>query len=727
MDSDATFQWVATCNKRSFYTLGATPMKKLILKSQSIKYSLLCLFWTVVSTLRAQQEPQLDCIQVAANGDVTLQWTPPNDPTGQFDHYEIVYSISPLLTFNSVANNLTPISQNSFTHVTNLSLDNSYYYAVLAWFNDGAGGTLAFSSDTLRTIHLEASDATTDCPNCEGIPLLEWNLPNDDASLWVGWTIEVYIQEPLGTWSLITVLPSDLTEYLHYIYNCTPEQMNFYIRLVSPWGCEFISNEASGTFEDGVFPFTGILSTISINSEDDVELAWQLSLDPDVSGYIVYECTGALTTPINQINDVNTLSYIDLAPPVTPGPFSYSVVAIDACNNPDTAICVTSMYLEVQDYVDCDDGIVMSWSPFISPYFTPTHYVIHKASSVTSDYSSVVFSPIDTVSVLNYYDSDLQYGEYNFYQIESIDTFTGFRSKSNIEGTNVGNYEPPAYLAIESATVLSTELTSITVGVTPTADMFRYELQRFSVSTDSWEEVIVKDTNAALQIPFFDTERATDVFSYQYRVVVTNTCGRTVDTTNVGKTILLQASSDQSRLVNTLSWSRYEEWENGVDHYNIYRRIGDGLPELIDEFSSASSLFFEDDVSEFIDESGDFYYCIEAVERVVGNRAAFTSKSNEVNLTLEPIVWVPNSIVIGGYNPVFYPVISFADVANYRLVIFSRWGDLIFQTTNITEGWDGTMGGKFVQEGVYNYYLSVEDGRGRITDMFGFITVLNYD
>jgi gliding motility-associated-like protein len=98
-----------------------------------------------------------------------------------------------------------------------------------------------------------------------------------------------------------------------------------------------------------------------------------------------------------------------------------------------------------------------------------------------------------------------------------------------------------------------------------------------------------------------------------------------------------------------------------------------------------------------------------------------------VNLTLEPIIWVPNSIVIGGYNPVFYPVISFADVASYRLIVFSRWGDLIFQTTTITDGWDGTMGGKFVQEGVYNYYLSVEDGRGRITDKFGFVTVLNYD
>jgi gliding motility-associated-like protein len=286
----------------------------------------------------------------------------------------------------------------------------------------------------------------------------------------------------------------------------------------------------------------------------------------------------------------------------------------------------------------------------------------------------------------------------------------------------ISAYEPPAYLAIESASVVSPEVTSITVGLTPTADMFRYELQRFSVSTDSWEEVIVKDTNAALQIPFFDTERATDVFSYQYRVVVTNTCGRTVDTTNIGKTILLRATSDQDRLVNTLSWSAYEEWEHGVDHYNIYRRIGEGSPVLIDEFSAGSSLFFEDDVSEFIDESGDFYYCIEAVERVVGNRSAFTSKSNEVNLTLEPIIWV-----LGGYNPVFYPVISFADVANYRLIVFSRWGDLIFQTNNIDEAWDGTMGDMYVQEGVYNYYLSVEDGRGRITDKFGYVIVLNYD
>jgi gliding motility-associated-like protein len=679
-----------------------------------------------VFVLHAQEEPQLDCIQVAVNGDVTLQWTPSNDPTGQFDHYEIIYSISPILTFNSVANDLTPISQNSYTHITNLSLDNSYYYAVLAWFSDGAGGAYAVSSDTLQTIHLEASDATTDCPNCEGIPLLEWNLPGTDPTLWLNWTFEIYIEDPPGTWSLITMVPSNLTEYLHYVYNCDPEQMNFYIRMVSPSGCEFISNEASGTFEDGVFPFSGILSTISFNANDDVELEWQPSLDPDIAGYIIYDCLDSSFPPY-YIDDLNILTYQDLSPTSTDDPVSYKVAAVDVCQNKDTSNCSISMSLNTIEYVDCDDGISMEWDPFISPYFTPTHYIIHRAFSTGSDYSSVVFSSVDTVTTLFYYDETFQYGGYNFYQIESLDTLTGFRSKSNIEGTQVSSYEPPSFFAIESATVIAPDSTEIIVGLSPTAETFRYELQRFSSSTDSWEEIEVKDTNATFRFSFQDTERATDVFSYRYRVIAINTCGRVVDTTNIGKTILLDAASSQDRLVNTISWSAYEEWENGVDHYNIYRRIGEGPLELIDEFSSGSSLFYEDDVSDYIDASGDFIYCIEAIERNDGSREPYSSKSNEVNLTLEPIIWVPNSIVIGGYNPVFYPVISFADVASYRLIVFSRWGDLIFQTTTITDGWDGTMGGKFVQEGVYNYYLSVEDGRGRITDKFGFVTVMNYD
>lgn len=34
-------------------------------------------------------------------------------------------------------------------------------------------------------------------------------------------------------------------------------------------------------------------------------------------------------------------------------------------------------------------------------------------------------------------------------------------------------------------------------------------------------------------------------------------------------------------------------------------------------------------------------------------------------------------------------------------MIFDRWGELIFQSDDISKGWDGTYKGNLVQQGVY--------------------------
>jgi gliding motility-associated-like protein len=148
--------------------------------------------------------------------------------------------------------------------------------------------------------------------------------------------------------------------------------------------------------------------------------------------------------------------------------------------------------------------------------------------------------------------------------------------------------------------------------------------------------------------------------------------------------------------------------------------------ELIQEVGGGASLFYQDDVSELVNTDGDFYYRVEAIESR-DNAAPFTAFSNEVNLNMEPIIWVPNAIVIGGYNDEFKAVISFAGVEEFYLTIFSRWGDMLFETRDVQEGWDAKVDGQPVAEGVYNYYISVKDGRGRAIDQFGTITVLNYE
>jgi gliding motility-associated-like protein len=44
----------------------------------------------------------------------------------------------------------------------------------------------------------------------------------------------------------------------------------------------------------------------------------------------------------------------------------------------------------------------------------------------------------------------------------------------------------------------------------------------------------------------------------------------------------------------------------------------------------------------------------------------------------------------------------------FHLLVFNRWGGLVFETTDPNDGWDGTFSGKPVDPGVYVYYINVE-------------------
>lgn len=79
--------------------------------------------------------------------------------------------------------------------------------------------------------------------------------------------------------------------------------------------------------------------------------------------------------------------------------------------------------------------------------------------------------------------------------------------------------------------------------------------------------------------------------------------------------------------------------------------------------------------------------------------------SDDTTITV-PIVdnfafYVPNAFTPNhdGTNEVFHPRVS--SVATYRFDIFTRTGELIFSTTDLEEGWDGTLNGKLAPMGVY--------------------------
>ena len=66
-----------------------------------------------------------------------------------------------------------------------------------------------------------------------------------------------------------------------------------------------------------------------------------------------------------------------------------------------------------------------------------------------------------------------------------------------------------------------------------------------------------------------------------------------------------------------------------------------------------------------------------------------------------PSIYFPNSFTPNsdGHNDVFKAYGS--NVAEFELLIFNRWGEQVFSSNSIDQGWDGKVGGEMVQQDVY--------------------------
>jgi len=79
---------------------------------------------------------------------------------------------------------------------------------------------------------------------------------------------------------------------------------------------------------------------------------------------------------------------------------------------------------------------------------------------------------------------------------------------------------------------------------------------------------------------------------------------------------------------------------------------------------------------------------------------------------ITPVVYVPNifSPNDDGQNDIFY--VRGQDIRSMHLLIFDRWGEKIFETEDITQGWDGKYKGQDMpsDDYVYNLTITYNDG-----------------
>jgi gliding motility-associated-like protein len=201
---------------------------------------------------------------------------------------------------------------------------------------------------------------------------------------------------------------------------------------------------------------------------------------------------------------------------------------------------------------------------------------------------------------------------------------------------------------------------------------------------------------------------------YWYRMNVTDSCQHTSDYSNIGKSIFLKV--DNTQLSPQLTWTAYHEWAKGIETYELQIQK-DG------EFHNLQSFNFS--TFNYIDSTtkiNETEYCYRIV--AYQSNSDVVSVSNVVCIPTEFHIFAPNSFTPNGdgTNDIFKAIGTY--ILDYQLIIYDRWGTKLFETTDITQGWDGTYKNQPCPMDAYYFYINAQGTGSQRESIKGTIMLL---
>lgn len=97
-----------------------------------------------------------------------------------------------------------------------------------------------------------------------------------------------------------------------------------------------------------------------------------------------------------------------------------------------------------------------------------------------------------------------------------------------------------------------------------------------------------------------------------------------------------------------------------------------------------------------------------------------------ITIIEDAIIFVPNSFTPDndGSNDHFKPAVN-GVVNDYEFYVFNRWGEIIYQTNQVEDSWDGTYDKNIVQSGIYTWRITYSlPSEGGKKDLNGHIQVI---
>ena len=201
-----------------------------------------------------------------------------------------------------------------------------------------------------------------------------------------------------------------------------------------------------------------------------------------------------------------------------------------------------------------------------------------------------------------------------------------------------------------------------------------------------------------------------------YKISYTDACGNKSIQSPEACPIFVTGSLGENNVI-TLSWNEYTGWKNGVDHYVVEKFNETG--QLLQSFNTGTATTLVDDEEDFVNQI--YIYRITAISNDGG---VTNSVSNSITIIKEPNLSTPAAFTPNGdnLNDVFEVFAQFTAAVEFK--IFNRWGELLFITTDLGKGWDGTYKGSAMPEGTYVFRAFLTDLAGRTSERSGTVVLL---
>lgn len=653
---------------------------------------------------------------MSTTGDVVLTWTVPAWPNSDFGGYEIWHATDIAGPFNLLSTVLVQ-GQVSYTHVgAGGNTGAQFYY--LTSVTSGLPPETSTPSDTIATIFLQVFQSTP-----LGSANLSWSAPAIAPTAATDFTI--WLEHPIGTWTQIASVPTNTFSY-QWVVDICEDSLTFRIGLDDALGCVSFSNRDGEIFNDVTPPSVPVIEYVTVDSITGLSnIHWSPSPEPDTDGYIIVWNGPGGGVIIDTIFGQNNTSYEwPLSDPFT-GSEGFVIAAFDTCehgtppspNTSATGLVHATIHASL-DYDRCSAQVRVFWTAYVG-WATQAYQVL-----VQMDGGPWALLGTVAGSTLQFY-HDTDPGHNYCYIIKAIEGVGLAESLSNKTCAFTAYPAQPLFNYVRTVTVTGENSILLVDSVDQLAEVQSYTIER-SENGGAYEYMATVPGTAGPLIQWIDTDVRPADTGYLYRVQVQDSCGNPSLVSNVGSNIVLRAASSLTG-ENMLTWNGYIQWAGLIGSHDIYRSVDDGAYQLIATVPS-DPWEYTDDVNAFVTTSGG-RFCYYVVTHEAGNPSGIdaTSASNIACTAQEDLVYIPNCFIVGSSiseNGVFKPVLGFVDVKEYQFLIINRWGQVIWETNDPNEGWDGVVGSQVAPIGIYAYYCEVRSGTTQRVINRGTVTLL---